>query len=283
MIVLEAIQLSSDFLKRKSVESSRLNAEILLAEILGIKRLELYLKYDKPLTQSETDKYREFIVRRSKGEPLQYITGHTEFYGHDFLVNPTVLIPRNDTEILVEHAIDFIQKSEKKFTVLDIGTGSGNIAICISMHCPNVELYAIDISHGAIELAKKNAARNDLLGNICFIEGDIKNYDFLDKKFDLIISNPPYISLNGFNELQREVHEYEPRIALTDESDGLKYFKVISKEAREILNNNGLLMFEVGYDQSESVKEILLENSFEEISVIKDYSKIDRVVQARLK
>jgi len=283
MIVLEAIQLSSDFLKRKSVESSRLNAEILLAEILGIKRLELYLKYDKPLTQSETDKYREFIVRRSKGEPLQYITGHTEFYGHDFLVNPTVLIPRNDTEILVEHAIDFIQKSEKKFTVLDIGTGSGNIAICISMHCPNVELYTIDISHGAIELAKKNADRNDLLGNISFIEGDIKNYDFLDKKFDLIIANPPYISLNGFNELQREVHEYEPRIALTDESDGLKYFKVISKEAREILNNNGLLMFEVGYDQSESVKKILLENSFEEISVIKDYSKIDRVVQARLK
>lgn len=283
MIVLEAIQLSSDFLKRKSVESSRLNAEILLAEILGIKRLELYLKYDKPLTQSETDKYREFIVRRSKGEPLQYITGHTEFYGYDFLVNPTVLIPRNDTEILVEHAIDFIQKSEKKITVLDIGTGSGNIAISISLHCSNVELFAIDISHGAIELAKKNAARNDLLGNICFIEGDIKNYDFLDKKFDLIIANPPYISLNGFNELQREVHEYEPRIALTDESDGLKYFKVISKEAREILNNNGLLMFEVGYDQSESVKKILLENSFEEISVIKDYSKIDRVVQARLK
>lgn len=283
MTVLEAIQLSTTFLERKSISSARLHAELLLAEVLHVKRFDLYLKFDQPLSQIEIDKYREFLVRRSKKEPLQYIIGHTQFYGLDFNLNNNVLIPRSDTERLVELTIAHINSLNNSENVLEVGTGSGNIAVAIAFHCPEAKIFSIDISPQAIELAKQNAQLNNVENRINFICENFSNYNFEVNKFDIIVSNPPYISTEEFKNLDSEVSDFEPRIALTDDKDGLTFFKLISKKATTLLNKEGSIFFEVGFNQADKVKEILLESGFINILVHKDYSGIDRVVQGILK
>ena len=283
MTVLEAIKLSTDFLERKSIPSARLSAEILLADLLRLKRLDLYLKYDRPLSKSEIDSYRELILRRSNGEPVQYIVGHTNFYGLEFFVTPSVLIPRNDTEELVELVIMYLNSFSKPVNVLDIGTGSGNISVAIAHGCNHAEVTSIDISQEAILIAKKNAELNNVTSRINFICNDVENYDFENKLFDVIVSNPPYIPLDEFSKLNTEVSKYEPRLALTDEGDGLKYFKIIASKSAQLLKNGGSIFFEVGYNQATDVKNILLDNRFIDVSIIKDYSEINRFIHGIFK
>lgn len=283
MTVLEAIKLSTDFLERKSIPSARLSAEILLADLLRLKRLDLYLKYDRPLSKLEIDSYRELILRRSNGEPVQYIVGHTNFYGLEFLVTPSVLIPRNDTEELVELVIMYLNSFSHQVNVLDIGTGSGNISVSIAHGCNHAEVTSIDISQEAILIAKKNAELNNVTSRINFICNDVENYDFENKLFDVIVSNPPYISLDEFSKLNAEVSKYEPRLALTDEGDGLKYFKIIASKSAQLLKNGGSIFFEVGYNQATDVKNILLDNGFIDVSIIKDYSEINRFIHGIFK
>lgn len=283
LTVLEAIKLATEYFEKKQIESPRVNAEILLADILKCKRLDLYLKFDQPLKDYEVDKYREYIARRGKYEPVQYITGSAEFYGLNFSVDKSVLIPRPETEILVETIINQF-KDKKTILILDIGTGSGNISITLAKFLARSHVTSIDISPEAIEKAKYNSTLNGIDGNIDFIAQDVfsENYSF-DKKFDLIVSNPPYISVEEYPVLQNEIVYFEPKIALTDEGDGLKYYKHISKIARDLLNENGKLFFEIGKGQSNDIRGIMEDNLFEEIEVVKDYQQIDRVISGKMK
>jgi len=276
LTVLEAINLSTEFLGKRNIESPRINAELLLAHALNCKRLDLYLSYDRPLKKDEVNIYREFIRRRSKSEPLQYIIGKVEFYGLEFNVNPSVLIPRQETEILVETIVNSVNK-EDNLRILDIGVGSGNITVSLAKHLAFSKIIATDITEQTLATAKANAEMNGVLERINFINHDILTSD-LNDEFDIVVSNPPYISQKEFPELKDELKVYEPRNALTDFSNGLSYYKIISFKARKFLKNKGKIFFEVGQGQAEDVREILDENNFKEISIIKDYLKIDRVI-----
>ena len=276
LTVLEAINLSTEFLEKKEIESPRINAELLLAHALNCKRLDLYLSYDRPLNEDEVKLYREFIRRRIKSEPLQYIIGKVEFYGIEFNVNPSVLIPRQETEILVETIINSVNK-DGSLKILDVGVGSGNISISLAKHLPYSKITATDISEQALETAKANAEMNNVSEKINFIKHDILSHN-LNDEFDIVVSNPPYISREEFPQLKDELKVYEPQNALTDFSDGLNYYRIISSKAKEFVKSKGKIFFEVGQGQVEDVKKILAENNFNEISIVKDYLKIDRVI-----
>lgn len=275
LTVLEAIKLSTEYLDKRGIESARLNAEIMLADIMNCKRFDLYLQFDKPLSEQEKNKYRNFLERRGKFEPLQYILGNCEFYGLRFNVNPSVLIPRPETELLVESVIENVNKNTK-IRIVDIGTGSGNIAIALAKNLPEAEIRAIDISNEAIEVAKKNAELNQVQTQINFLNVDINNLE--NDNFNVIVSNPPYVSKKDYPNLQKEIMQYEPPIALTDNSDGLEFYRNISNAASKMLVKGGKLFFEIGQGQSKEVKEIMTENKFKNIQIKKDYSQIDRVI-----
>jgi release factor glutamine methyltransferase len=234
------------------------------------------------LSDDEIKIYREFLRRRSKSEPLQYILGRVEFYGLEFKVNPSVLIPRQETEILIETVLNSVNKSDK-LKILDIGTGSGNISVSLASHLPCSEITTIDNSESALATAKLNAEHHHVAERIKFILYDIHSDESLDDQFDIVVSNPPYISEEEFPNLKDELKIYEPKYALTDSSDGLSYFKVISGKAEKILCAGGKIFFETGQGQSENVIEILSQSNFSEISVVKDYLNINRVVHGVLK
>ncbi len=277
LTVLESIKLSTEYLEKKGVESPRINAELLLADILNCKRLELYLSYDRPLSADEIVKYRNYLKRRGEFEPYQYIVGKVEFYGLEFEVNPDVLIPRQETEILVEEIIS-TYKNSGELKLWDIGTGSGNIAISLACKLKNVKITATDISKKSLETAEKNSVRNKTEDRINFIINDVLKEDLDDSGFDIIVSNPPYISKNDFNDLHPELKVYEPRQALTDNSDGLIYYRIISAKAQNFLKSKGRIFFEIGAGQSENVKNILIQNNFSGIKIVKDYLHINRVI-----
>jgi release factor glutamine methyltransferase len=282
LTVLESIKLSTEYLDNKRVESPRINAELLLASILHCKRLDLYLKFDQPLKEEEIKIYRDYISRRGKFEPLQYITGSVEFYGLGFKVNKSVLIPRPETEILVETIINDFKEKENIY-ILDIGTGSGNIAISLAKNLPNAKVSTIDNSLEALDVAKENAKLNFVEEQIDFINDSIMSENnYSEKKYDVVVSNPPYISLEEFPKLQPELKVYEPRIALTDEGDGLTFFKMISSKTKDILKEKGKLFFEVGKDQYRQVEEIMRENNFRNITIKKDYLNIERVIYGEI-
>ena len=281
--VLESIKLSTEYLAGKGIESSRTNAELLLADIMGCKRLDLYLLFDRPLSEVELQRYREYIKRRVSFEPLQYILGKVEFYGLELKVNQSVLIPRPETELLVENIINQYSK-EKNVMILDVGCGSGNISIAIATNLKTANIISTDISHEALQVAKENADRHNVLNRIKFINHDILENDFNTfPMFNLIVSNPPYVSKESFSSLQREIKDFEPRNAITDESDGYNFYRTITEKASTKLNENGKLFFEIAYGQSDEVKKIIGRNNFDNISVIKDYQNIDRIIYGEFK
>ncbi len=289
--VLESITLSTEYLKKKGIESPRINAELLLANILDCKRLNLYLLFDRPLTEEEVVKYRELLVRRSKFEPLQYIVGNVEFYGLEFNVNPSVLIPRQETELLVEAVID-AYKSCGPVNILDIGTGSGNIAVSLAKNLDNSCITAIDISEDALQTARENALLNLVDNRINFIHSDfLKDESFsaipatsfvIPAKavifYDVVVSNPPYISIQDYETLQPELRIYEPKVALTDHNSGYLFYEVISSRAYKLLKPEGRLYFEIGKDQYAEVTRIMESNNFQNITIVKDYQNIERVI-----
>ncbi|MBK7378122.1 MAG: peptide chain release factor N(5)-glutamine methyltransferase [Ignavibacteriales bacterium] len=282
LTVLEAVKLSADYLQKKGIESPRLNAELLLAHLLNCKRLDLYLLFDRPLKEDEVALYRELLKKRGSFVPLQYIIGNVEFYGLEFNVDSSVLIPRPETELLVEAIIE--ENKNTNLKILDIGTGSGIIAITLAKSMDQPELFAIDISEAALENATKNAIKNCVADRIKFLQLDVRNdLSLLKESFDIIVSNPPYISKDEFPKLQTELRVFEPSIALTDYADGLSFFRIISEKAIRLLKNNGKLYFEIGKDQSDSVKKILEENGFVNIRIKKDYQEIERVISGEKK
>ena len=278
LTVLQAINLSTEYLEKKGIESSRLNAELLLASILTCKRFDLYLKFDQPLKENEISLYREYIARRGKFEPLQYITCEVEFYGLNFKVSSAVLIPRPETEILVELIINKY-KDKPGLTVLDIGTGSGNIPVALAKNLPGSKIVTIDISEEALIVAKQNAELNGVTENIEFIQQDIFNNSFPNNfHFDLIVSNPPYVEKNEYGNLQEEIVNYEPRIAVTDEGDGYSFYKRIVEISKIHLKPGGELYFEMAKGQSNQITSILESSGLKEIKIIKDYLQIERVI-----
>jgi release factor glutamine methyltransferase len=232
--VLEAIQLSTDFLEKKRIESPRINAELLLADILGCKRLDLYLSFDRPLSEGEKIKYREYVQRRAKFEPLQYILGYVEFYGLRFNVNSSVLIPRQETEVLIETIISKVT-GLGKLNILDIGTGSGNIPISLASKLPDSYIRSIDVSEDAILLAKENAELNNVSSLVDFSVCDIFSFPENTEFFDLIVSNPPYVGKQEYRDLQKEIVDYEPKNAVTDLADGFKFYKKITELSKRFI------------------------------------------------
>jgi len=279
LTVLESLELSSQFLEKKGIESARMNAELLLANILECQRLDLYLRFNQPLNKIETNTYRDYITRRGNFEPYQYIVGDVEFYGLKFFVDKSVLIPRQETEILIETILEKYPKDDE-LKILDIGTGSGNIPISLAMNLPESKVISIDVSQDAIKIAEQNRELHDLKSRVGFIKSDIltDNLEKYNNTFDIIVSNPPYVKNEEFETLQKEITEFEPEIAVTDFDDGLKFYKEISNKSKALLKENGMLFFEVGKEQVEDVKEIMRENGFQNIEIQKDLSEIERVV-----
>ncbi len=270
------------FFKNHKIEEPHLEAEILLSFALNIKRIQIYTMFEKVLNQEELAAFKKLIIRRIRREPTSYIIGRKSFMSLDFIVDKNVLIPRPETEILVESAIDIIKELNKENTnVLEIGTGSGAIAISIAKYCPNTKIIATDISQKALEIAQKNSEHHKTDGNVQFIAGNIFENLNKDLKFDLILSNPPYIKTAEIQNLQPEIKNFEPLVALDGGQDGLDFYRKISKEAHNYLQQNGYLILECGYEQSKKVID-LIKNSYEYSRIYskKDLNGIDRVVIA---
>ncbi|HLG32830.1 MAG TPA: peptide chain release factor N(5)-glutamine methyltransferase [Ignavibacteriaceae bacterium] len=278
LTILESIELSTEYLRKKGIESPRINAESLLASVLNCKRLDLYLAYDKPIIENELIVYRNFIKRRGNFEPLQYITGSVEFYGLNFKVNPSVLIPRPETELLVETILD-TYKSNDNLKILDIGSGSGNIAISIAYHLPDSKIIATDISTESLQLAIENAKLNSVEERIQFLQHDILTGSISNlNEFDIVVSNPPYVSEKDYISLQNEIIKFEPKIAVSDFDDGYKFYKAIASKSSQLLKKKGRLFFELSGGQRNVVEKIMTENNLSDITVKKDYSNIERII-----
>jgi release factor glutamine methyltransferase len=281
--VLEAIQKSAEFLGKKNVESPRLQVELLLAHLLKMPRMTLYLNFERALSPAEIDSLRELVKRRGLREPLQHIVGSTSFCGFEIAVSRHALIPRPETELLAEVGWNFlITRHSSLVTVLDFGTGSGCIAIALAAKCPNAKIVATDISADTLTLAKKNATRNKVLERIEFLQGNGFAAIATDSKFDLIISNPPYIPSAEIETLQPEVRDFDPRGALDGGADGLDFYRRISAEAKPFLKPDGKIMLEFGDYQADAIREIFENEMWIVEAVQEDYSQRARILVARL-
>nr|WP_240893713.1 peptide chain release factor N(5)-glutamine methyltransferase [Limisphaera ngatamarikiensis] len=279
--VLEAIQRSAEFLGRKGVDAPRLQAELLLAHVLRLPRLKLYLQFDRALTPAETDQLRELVRRRGQREPLQYILGRAAFCGRDLLVNPHVLIPRPETEQLAELGWTRLAACPGPRLALDVGTGSGCIAIALVEHCPDTRCVAVDVSPEALNVARENVAAAGLTDRIELLPSRELEAVPAQPRFDLIISNPPYIPSGDIASLQPEVRDHEPRTALDGGPDGLDAFRWLAPQARARIRPSGLLLLECGDGQPDAVVSILREHNWVVTAVHPDYTGRPRFVEAR--
>ena len=269
-----------ELLRESHVPESLLNAELLLAHATGIDRLRLRIEGKREVTSGELSLFSSLIRRRARREPLQYIVGTTEFMGIILSVNPHVLIPRPETEVLVERALDLLRASVVDHPeVLDVGTGSGNIALSIRRFFPAARVTATDISDRAIETAMQNGRMNRIDG-IDFQQVDLFSPLFPGKKFDLILSNPPYIPQAEFETLEPEVRLYEPMLATTDEGDGLRLIRALLRIGLEWLNPGGSMLLELGHGQAETVVREAEQHGLQDIRVYPDFAGIPRVFSA---
>ena len=287
MTVLEVIQRSTEFLKNKGVDSPRLQTELLLAHLLAMPRMKLYLNFERNLSDTELDSFREIIKRRSQREPLQHIVGSASFCGLELTVNRHVLIPRPETELLAEEGWKFLNSlNPQPLTppplpcALDLGTGSGCLAIALAIHCPTARLFATDISAEALELARQNAESHKVFDHIEFLRGD--GFTVFDSHavFDLIISNPPYIPTDEISSLQVEVRDYDPRQALDGGPDGLDFYRWIAAQASPFLKPGGKLMVEFGDGQAHAIREIFENQKWVVEVVLEDYTQRPRIIIA---
>lgn len=278
--ILKLLGWTTSFFKSHDIDSPRLTAEILLAQALGIDRIDLYVRYDQPLSEQELAAFKTVIKRRVQREPVAYISGRKEFFGLVFDVTPDVLIPRPDTETLVEAALELIPRGgTRPFRIIDLGTGSGAIILALADSRPGHVYFGSDISYSAVRLARKNADRHGLNDKIHFFTGDWLNpVSAATPGFDMIVSNPPYIPTGQIPALEPEIHRYEPIAALDGAADGLMAVKTILAQAPIQLRPGGFLLVEIGYDQGTAVRRMAeAAGIFSSISIRKDYGGNDRV------
>lgn len=274
--VLKVLNWTKGYLAEKGVENARLEAEWLLCATTGLDRVGLYVNFEKPLTDEELAAYRALVTRRARREPLQYLLGSQEFYGLDFLVSPAVLIPRHDTEVLVEETL---RRAPASGSILDIGVGSGCIAVALAKALTGADVRGVEKSPAALALAQQNIERHAV--RVTLFEGSLFE-PFAGQRFDLIVSNPPYIPTADLADLQPEVREYEPVAALDGGPDGLDYYRTIIPAAPEHLTPGGWLLVEIGIGQAEDVRGVFAAAGFTDIFTAKDPSLIERVVGGRV-
>lgn len=255
----------------------RLDVETLLQKALGIDRLYILLNLDKDLSEDEEKTFNKFIEERLNNRPIAYIVGNREFMGLDFYVQEGVLIPRPDTEVLVEEVIE-IAKDKGQIEILDIGAGSGAITVSLAKYLENAKLTSVDISEIALEIAKKNAISNNVEDRINFVKSDLFSSLNKNQKFDIIVSNPPYIKREVIDTLDKQVKDFEPYNALEGGIDGLDFYRAITTQAKDYLKEGGVLAYEVGHDQSEDVSKLMEMDGYTNIYTRKDLQQIDRVV-----
>ena len=284
--ILKLIKWTADYLSKKGIDTGRLDAELMLAYLLKTDRTRLYMNFDQPLNKDELTNFKKLLERRAKHEPLQYITGCQEFWSLPFKVSPSVLIPRPETELLVEESIKELSNSfpdDEPIEILDIGTGSGALAAALASEIKRAEVWGVDISPEAARLARENIETNNLSSSVSILEGDLFE-PVKDKSFHLIVSNPPYIPHNDLKGLQPEVAGFEPLSALDGGDDGLDYYRRIIPEALKHLISGGWLMLEHGIGQSGDIILIFKESdAFTDIESINDLAGIDRVVKGKYK
>jgi len=269
--ISEIINWAADLLNSKDIENSKLDSEYIISHVLRMSRLELNLHQEDEVAENDLSLIQSMISRRGKNEPLQYILGETDFYGLTFIVNEHVLIPRPETELLVEKIIKENPTAEE---ILEIGTGSGAIAIALAANIRNVKIMAVDISNEALQIARENAAKNNV--NINFCSSDV--FENVTGKYDMIVSNPPYISEIVYETLPDEIKKYEPKNALLADQEGIYFYQKILQQAKEYLTEKGKIYFEIGYNLSESIKKVAKENGFRNIETVKDLNGFDRMM-----
>ena len=281
MTVLEVIQRSTEFLQRKGVESPRLHSELLLGHVLQLPRLKLYLNFERALTEAELDALRPLIKRRAEREPLQHILGTASFCGLEIAVNRDVLVPRPETELLAERAVQFLStRPAQPSVVLDFGTGSGCLAITIALQCPSANMHALDISEAALAIARQNAARHQVADRIQFHLGDGFAALPAQQPFHLIVANPPYIPSAEIDALDPEVRDHDPRLALDGGVDGLDFYRRLAAEAPARLAPGGRLMVEFGDGQEKRLPELFERLQWRVEAVEQDYSRRPRFLIA---
>jgi len=276
MTVLEVLQATTTYLKRHNIENPRLNAEHLLAHVLGRKRIELYLEFERELTEADLGPLRELVKRRGEGEPLQHLLGTVEFCGHVFLCDKRAMVPRPETEELVEFLKSEIRNSKSE--ILDIGTGSGVIALSLAAKFPDAEVLAVDISDDALALAQENAARLNLADRVRFLKSNL--LENVEGTFDLIVANLPYISTQDRHTLSREVL-HDPAVAVFAGERGDELIRELIAEGPSRLRRGGMLALEIGIGQSEALFSALAEKNYRDISSKTDYSGVTRFLFAR--
>ena len=275
--IIDIINWGEEYFKTKDFENPKQEIEWLLCDLLGLKRIDLYVKFEDKLNNVNLNKLKSWINRRVKREPLQYITGETEFYGLKFKTTPQALIPRPETERLVEIALKNIGKNSD-VKLLEIGTGSGCIPIAISNEKPSLDILSLDISKDALELAEINAELNNCK-NIKFLEMDFLN-ETPKGKFDILLSNPPYIPVKEIEGIMPEVKNYEPRIALTDNEDGLAFYYRIVKKVKTLIKPKGIILLEVGLGgHPQKVFSLFKKAGFNQLELIKDFNNNERILK----
>ena len=278
--LLALLDETSRFFAAKKLDSPRLQAELLLADVLAIKRLDLYLRFDQVLSPVQVDAYRDYVRQRLRGMPLQYITGKADFRNLTLAVDPTVLIPRPETEILVEVALEHLSGCEDP-QVLDLGCGSGAIALALAQECPAARVKATDISPPALAQTRRNARQLGLEGRVVFCCGDLLAPLQAAGQFHLIACNPPYVRRGDLEGLEPQVRDYEPSLALDGGEDGLDFYRRLAGQAAPFLAPQGLIVLEVGAGQAGEVAGLLAQSgSFVPAQIRPDLAGIPRVVSA---
>lgn len=281
MVIKEVLEMGIDLMKGKDYANPILEAVLLLSSLLDVDKSYLYIHSDREVGEEIYKKFLHMMERRASGYPLQYLLGFDQFMGLDLHLGEGVLIPRPETETLVEYVINEVRTRYDKedIKILDLGLGSGAISISLAKFCPSARVYGVDISHEAIKFANINKEKHKL-SNVHFYQGDL--FDPIKKlhgnmKFHFIVSNPPYIKSEDIDKLQIEVKDFEPRIALDGGLDGLDYYRRISSQAKDFLMDKGTIVYEIGYDQGKEVGSILKKEGFTQIRLLKDFQNHDRV------
>ena len=274
--IIDLLNWAESYFKEKGFENPRTEIEWLLRAVLKCSRMDVYLRFEEPLSKTQLATLRAWVKRRLKREPLQYITGSCDFYGREFSVDKHVLIPRPETERLIDIALEKLKGIDSP-SILDIGAGSGCIATTLGLEVPGSTVLGIDVSDDALGIANKNKEKLDA-ENISFQAMDILN-TIPEGPFDLLISNPPYIPKEEMDGLMKDVKEFEPTMALTDEKDGLTFYKRFAEIGKELVKNGGWMILEVGLENHPNdVKKIFSESGYPETELIKDYNGDDRIL-----
>jgi release factor glutamine methyltransferase len=269
------------YFAQKQLDSPRLSAELLLCHVLGLKRIELYTLYDRVVQQPQLGQLRELVKRAAEHEPIAYLVGRCEFYSLSLKITPACLIPRPETELLVEKAVEFLRKRPAPRQALDLCTGSGCIAVALVKNCKDLQVTAVDLSEAALSVAAENVRAHNLEASVRLLCGNLYEplIEELDNpRFDLIVSNPPYVSDAEYETLPPTVKNYEPKQALCGGADGLEIHRRIIGQAERFLRPDGALMLEIGFEQGPAVKNLLEQSGlFASVDIFKDLAQKDRI------